>query len=323
MTVRLPDHHIGVDRGQVFEFKRIGRELSNWGRWGADDQIGTVNFITPAARAAAGRLIVSGEVVPLGIPFSAAGPQRQGANQRFNPIHRMITLPSDGASRTGQVISDDMVIMPLQAATQWDSLAHVGYDGLFYNGVPINAVNALNGASRNAITGVIELLIGRAVLLDVAGLRGQRSLEAGEEVTADDLAAAARRQMVELRAGDIVLVRTGWSQRLASGADSGYLGPRVPGLGVSCCRWLHANQVAAVATDTPFLEVRPSVEIGGDLPVHMILIRDVGMTLGEMFDLERLADSCVRLRRWEFFFSGVGLAVSGAVGTPLSPVAVL
>ncbi len=319
---------MGSDHGEAASasatFKAVGTRLRNWGRWGADDQLGTVNHLTDARRASAARLVRTGEIVELGMPFSSSGPQVCGPNQRFNPIHRMIMLPTDRESPSGQVVSDDMIIMPLQAATQWDSLAHVGYDGYFYNGVPITAVTAIGGATRNSVDHVVGRLVGRGVLLDLPSLKGVDALAPGEEVRAEDLSAAATAQDVRIEPGDIVLIRTGWYRHFLEPRDGlSYLGPRVPGLGLDCCEWLHSHEVAAVAADNPFLEVRPSPLLGSELPVHMVLIRDMGMTLGEMFNLEALAAGCSSAQRWEFLFCGVGLAVTHAVGAPVTPVAVL
>ncbi len=305
-----------------YRFKELGRRLSNWGRWGNDDELGTLNFITDERRANAARLIRTGQLVELGMPFGEHGPQT-GANGRFNPIHRMTMLPTDQATQSGQVVADDMVVMPLQCATQWDSLAHVGYDGLLYNNVPVAAVTATRGATRNSIDNVASRLVGRGVLLDIAGLKGVQSLAESQEITADDLTAAEARQEVRVGPGDIVLVRTGWYRHFLDPAlGVNYIGTEIPGLGTSCCEWLYDRQVAAVAADNQAVEVKPSVDPGAGLPVHMILIRDMGMTLGEMFNLEGLAAACASDGVWDFFFSGLGLKVENAVGSPVSPIAI-
>jgi kynurenine formamidase len=306
-----------------FAFKAVGARLSNWGRWGADDQLGTLNLLTPERRRAARDCIRTGEIVDLGMPFDAAGPQRTGMNGRFNPIHRMTIMPGDHVSASGMVVSDDMVVLPTQCATQWDSLAHIGYDGSFYNGRPYSIVTATDGASANSIDRVASRLAGRGVLLDIAGLKGVPSLGPSEEITADDLDAACERQGVAVGAGDIVLVRTGWYRYyLDEGLGVPYVGTEIPGLGVSCCPWLRDRDVAALAADNQAVEVKPSPHPDWGLPVHMILIRDMGMTLGEMFDLEGLARACAADGVWDFFFSGTGLKLTGAVGSPVSPIAI-
>ena len=120
----------------VWPHHELGKELSNWGRWGADDQIGTLNFITPEKLVSAAKLIRTGKIIDCGIPFDKNGPFPPGG-WRINPQHVFTLLPSDTASsKDGQMAADDMIIMGLQASTQWDGLAHVGYKGFFYNGVP-------------------------------------------------------------------------------------------------------------------------------------------------------------------------------------------
>jgi kynurenine formamidase len=305
-----------------FEVKRLGAALSNWGRWGAADQRGTVNFITPETRRAAASMVRSGDVLDLGMEFGVNGPQSGSA--RFNPIHSMRMLPSDRVlSDAGLVVADDVVTMPLQCATQWDGLAHVGYDGLLYNNVPASVVTASDGAPRNSIEHVVPHLIGRGVLLDVAGFRGVECLSATDEVTSDDLEAAAATQGVSLSSGDVVLVRTGWYQQFLAGDHAAFVGWKQPGLGMSTATWLHDHEVAAICVDNFAVECLPAKEPGTMLPLHMVLIRDLGMTLGEMFNLEELAVACRREGRWAFLFSGIGLKFTAAVGTPVSPVVVL
>lgn len=318
-----------------YAFKRLGAELSNWGRWGEHDEIGTVNLITPAVRRAAAALVRTGTLFDLGMPFDANGPQV--GTGRSNPVHAMTLLPSDGALfDDGLIISDDMVTMPLQCATQWDGLAHAGYDGLLYNGVPAAAITASRGATRLGLDQIVPRLIGRGVLLDIARLKGVDRLAPNEAVTADDLEAAARAQGVTVRAGDVVLFRTGWYRHFLEGDFARYVGWESAGLDLSTCRWLHEHDVAAVAGDVFAIEVaaaagatRPAAlegtvvegkEEGTSLPVHMVLIRDMGMTLGEMFNLEDLADHCAGDGTWEFLFSGIGLKITGSVGSPLTPV---
>lgn len=308
---------------EQFAFKAIGRQLSNWGRWGEDDELGTLNLLTDDCRRAAATSIRTGEIVDLGMRFAADGPQTAGINGRFNPIHRMSMLPGDGASPSGMVVSDDMVVLATQCATQWDGLSHIGYDGAFYNGRPYSIVTATGGATHNSVESTVNRIVGRGVLLDIAGLKGVSSLAPSEEITADDLEAACVQQGVEVRSGDIVLVRTGWYRYyLDPSLGVAYVGTEIPGLGVSCCEWLHDREVAALAADNQAVEVKPNPHPDWGLPVHMILIRDMGMTLGEMFDLETLARVCRADGVWDFFFNGAGLKLGAAVGSPASPVAI-
>ena len=128
-------------------FKVIGGRLSNWGRWGAEDQRGTLNLITPERIVDATHCVRTGKVFELSIPIGADGPQT-GRGGRINPLHFMTVMPTDDLHLSGGInISDDFISMPLQGATQWDSLAHVGYDDVFYNNVSVHSVMALGGAT--------------------------------------------------------------------------------------------------------------------------------------------------------------------------------
>src|SRR6202050_2388049 len=165
----------------------LGKELSNWGRWGEDDEIGTLNFVTPAKRIAAAQLVKTGKTFDLGMAFDKDGPFPPGGF-RINPVHVMTFLPSDTAGAPdGMMSADDMVMMGLQAATQWDSLAHVGYDGFFYNNVPAGGVKNVGGSTRNSFAKAVGHLISRGVLLDIARLRGVDRLEDSYEITSADL----------------------------------------------------------------------------------------------------------------------------------------
>ena len=301
-------------------FRQLGTKLRNWRRWGPEDELGTVNFMTAASRMRGVAAARSGRVIDLGMPFDSRGPQRGG--MRFNPIHRMTRLLSDGESG-GLAVADDIVIMPLQCATQWDSLAHVAYDGRAYNDMPYSAVTASEGATRNSFAKVAPHLVGRGVLLDIPALKGVSCLDRSDEVTSEDLAAAAARENIRIEQGDVVLVRTGWYQRFLAGDIDAYMGNQHPGLGLSCCSWLYDNQVAAIAADNFAVEARPSRDPDAALPVHMVLIRDMGMTLGEMFHLEELSAACAERGAFDFLLAGAGLKITGSVGSPVTPVAVL
>jgi kynurenine formamidase len=305
-------------------FREIGRQVSNWGRWGADDERGTLNYITPETVRAGAGCVRTGKVFELSLPLGSTGPQVRGDGVRFNPIHRMTMLPEDIAGPDGLIGTDDIVIMPLQCATQWDSLAHIGYDGRFYNDVEAQtAVTAMSGAVRNGIDQTLPGVVGRGVLLDIARLRGVEWILADDDpITSADLDAAAERQAVEVRTGDALLVRTGWRRKaLVEGWSVEWLRP-CPGLGLDAVRWLHERQVAALAADNPGVERLPSGLPGARLPVHCVLIRDMGLQIGEMFDLEALAEDCAADGQWDFFFSAPPLRVTGAVGSTASPIAV-
>lgn len=302
------------------DFRALGRRVSNWGRWGADDERGTLNHITPERLVAAGGLIRQGKVFDLGIPFDDQGPQPGGG--RINPVHLMSQTGDRQLFPGGFQYADDYIFMPLQGASQWDALAHVYYDGQIYNGFPASEVTVV-GAFRGAIDKIAKGVAGRGVLLDIARLKGVEWLEMGEVITPDDLEAAIERQGgVDVGAGDILLFRTGWRKKFLSDLDPKSFMAGEPGLGQACVEWLHERQVAAVCSDNWAIEVLPGENPDALLQVHCVLIRDMGMTLGEILDFEELADDCEADGVYEFFFCAPPLKVTRGVGSPINPLAI-
>jgi kynurenine formamidase len=295
--------------------------LSNWGRWGEDDQRGTLNFLTSDRLVEAARLITDGKVFELSISIGQDGPNRGG--QRWNAVHTMSLLPGERFPSHLLEVADDLISMPLQATTQWDSLAHVGYGGYLYNGVPSSEITALSGAPRNGIDKQSPGPIGRGILLDAARHRGVEWLETGDAaITAIELAEIASTQGVEVRQGDIVLVRTGWRRKAVVEGWSADWIEKNPGLHPDCAEWLHSHEVTAVCSDNHSLEVVPMIDPATVFPLHGIIIRDLGMMIGEMFDLEELSADCAADNRWDFFFCAPPLRVANGVGSPISPVAI-
>ncbi len=299
--------------------RAIGARLSNWGRWGPDDERGTTNLVTPERLVAAASLIRTGKVFDLGIAFDETGPQPGGV--RSNPTHLMAATGHGQDFPGGFRYADDYIAMPLQAATQWDGLAHVFYDDHLYNGFPSSDVTP-KGALHNGIDKQAKGVAGRGVLLDIAALKGVPWLAAGQAVTPGDLDEAAERQGVSVGPGDIVVFRTGWRRMFVETGNAKAFQGAQPGLSLACCDWLHARDVAAVCSDNAAIEVCPAEDRTTMLPVHMVLIRDMGMTLGEIFDLEELAADCAADGVWEFFFCGPPLKVSRGVGSPINPLAI-
>jgi len=304
----------------VEDIKAMGARLRNWGRWGADDERGTTNLITPEAIVTASRLVKTGKVFSLGIDLEQDGPQPGGP--RTNPMHFM-TATGDGQDYPGGFrYADDYIVMNLQAVTQWDGLGHAFYDDQIYNGYPATEINSY-GAQRNSIHQQGKGIVGRGVLLDIAALEDVDWLPAGFAIQPAHLEEAMARQGgVEVGAGDVLIFHTGWRRYWLAERNAASFQSRQPGLGFACCEWLHDRDVAAVAADNTAVEVAPYDVKGVMLPLHAILIRDMGMTLGEMFDLEELLADCYADGVWEFFFCAPVLRVKGGVGSPINPLAI-
>ncbi|MEU5837080.1 cyclase family protein [Streptomyces diacarni] len=301
-----------------YAFKEAGRELSNWGRWGEEDELGTLNLVTPRTVRQAVESVRTGRRYELSIPVGSTGPQT-GWMRRINPVHTMTVTPHDFTAPEGLVISDDFIAMPLQSGTQLDGLTHVGYDGSFYNGVPVETVAPARGATRNAIDATLPGFAGRGVLLDVAELDGGEWLEAGRALTVADLERAEEACGTRLRSGDALLVRTGWMRKGLTQGWDGWLDAE-PGLAPECAAWIHEREVAMVAADNWGVEVQPASD--GLVPLHAILIRDMGMMLGEIWNFEELAAACRTDDTWDFFLTATALRITGGVGSPVSPVAI-
>jgi kynurenine formamidase len=307
--------------------KRWGRELSNWGRWGTDDQLGTLNLLTPERVRRAASLVRSGRVISCAIDFSSDGPMpADGApgHGRFNPVLTMTQTGVDQHLPGGFQYADDELQMTLQAATQWDALAHAFYDDTMYNGWPSSLIDE-RGASVNSIYNVRHGIAGRGVLLDIARHRGVPALDDGVAIQPGELNACAAAQGVRVEVGDILLVRTGRAgraRREGSFGESFVFGP-TPGLSVRCAHWLREHDVAAVAADNIGVEVLPGEVPDALMPLHMICLRDMGLTFGEIFDLDEVAESCSQDNRWDFFFTAPPLPIVGAVGSPINPLAIL
>ena len=304
------------------------RRVSNWGRWGDDDELGTANLITPAKRLEAAACVRTGMVVSLAADFEPDTPQTK-PSYRLNPLRSMVGTGAD--VRTGRQaaygipghgFADDMVVMSLQASTQWDALSHAFYDYRMYNGRPCELVGA-KGAAANDIAVLRDRVVTRGVLADVAGHTEVETLEPGCRITVEQLEETLRAQGTEVRPGDALLVRTGqlgWTRR--TGAWERFVDHDEPGLGWDALPWLHARDVAAVAADNWAFEVVPS---GYELPLpfHAVGIVYMGLLVGEIFELDALAETCRAAGVWEFLFAAPPLPFLGAVGSPVNPLAVL
>jgi kynurenine formamidase len=302
-------------------------KLSNWGRWGPEDEIGTLNHVSPEDIVSAARLIRKGKVFAMGIPLDERGPQRGLFGGRWNPIHTMLATGTDAiAGRFDETnklrYADDAINMPVQAATHWDSLGHIFYGDKMYNGYEARLVDS-GGVHKLGIEHTRERMVGRGVLLDVARTKGVESLADGYGISNDELDATAHAEGVEVRKGDFVIVRTGQMERcLRQGDWGGYAGGDAPGVKFENCYWCQEKQIAAICSDTWGVEVRPNETDEVMQPWHWVVIPALGLTMGEIFYLKDLAEDCAQDGVYEFFFAGPPLVITGGTGSPINPLAI-
>ena len=302
-------------------FRDIAKRVNNWGRWGAEDEIGTLNLITPATVRAAVATVRTGRRFSLALPLRQQGVQTGMIPGRVNPLHTMVALNWEMFGPGAIATSDDVVTMGLQAATHWDGLGHVSHGNRLYNNRPANtAVTAHEGAVRSGVEKAGPVL-GRGVLLDVARASGVARLEPGHVVTPDDLEAAEELARTRVGAGDLVLVRTGQIQLYLGGDREAYGFPS-PGLSLHTPAWFHARDVAAVANDTLTFEIFPPEIDGLYLPVHALDLVEMGMMQGQNWNLEALAADCADDGQYAFLLSAPPEPFAGGVGAPVVPVAV-
>ena len=307
-------------------------ELSNWGRWGDDDALGTLNFVTPEATLAAAAEIQLGRSVSCAWDIVArqrdgdlfGTPQRYMLNHgqgladehRVVPPHRRADDRGFGASEFFGLVFHGLNVSHI------DALSHIFWDRRMYNGYPAELVTSQLGATRLAITDIADGVTTRGVLLDVARAKGVDWLEPGTPVTPADLEEAEVAQGVTVRSGDIVFLRTGHCRyKHAHGPAKTNAGQ--PGWHASALPWIHEREVAAIGCDTG-QDVTPSGyhKAGLNLPVHSIGISAMGLWLIDNLDLEAVGDVAAELGRWSFFLSLQPLRIEGGTGSPLNPVAI-
>jgi kynurenine formamidase len=313
------------------------QRCSNWGRWGPDDQLGTVNLITVDKVREAAALAKAGKTISLTMPYDARGPQN-GFLGRSNPhLYQLLSGPgylvgeqhnletdtlTELTKSTGQPTAgfyDDVLVMPTQSGTQWDALCHVFWRGQIYNGH--SAADAGTGGSRsNGVQNYTGKIVTRGVFVDLPAHRGVDTLEPGYAITTDDLDEYFAAKNLEIRPGDALIVRTGF-MAARRGKWGDYAGGPSPGLSLHTAPWLRDNDVAAVATDTWGIEVLPN-EIDVWQPLHVVGLAHTGLAFGEMFDLDALSEDSRADGIYEFMFVASPLPLTGASGSPVSALAI-
>ena len=290
------------------DFERWRSELSNWGRWGKDDQIGAMNLITPAKRRQAAALVREGVSVSL-----ARDADTEKAVDNPDPYEHRMIAPG----------FDRFAVAPHGVAhTHLDSLAHMDHDGVFYNGYrPDSDAVMKNGHTRNSIINLKNGIFTRGVLVDLPRLKGVPYLEPGTPIYAQDLEAWEKFAGVKVTAGDALFIRTGrWVRRAALGPfDTSRTGRRV-GPSASMIPWLRQRDIALLGSDYP-PSVAPSDLDGETGAVHDFVLVSLGVHVFDNCDLDALAEAAAARKRWDFLLTVAPLPIRGATGSPVNPIA--
>jgi kynurenine formamidase len=307
-------------------------KFRNWGRWGPEDELGTVNFITPEVIKRAAGLVRQGKVISCALPFDMHGPQT-GAFGRVNPIHSMVATGTDHVAGQQRLagfdpppfdwgFADDQITMFLQCGTQWDGLGHIFHKGKMYGDRDARLVSA-SGAARNGIQHYRDKIVTRGVLLDIARYKGVPYLQPGTPIYTEDLAGCAASEKVRVEQGDIVLVRTGDVGRRVKERNWGtFSAGDAAGISFLTVPWIYEKRIAGMASDTWGLEVRPNELPGSFQPLHLVILVNMGLLVGEIFALDELAEDCAADEVYEFLFVAPPLPITRAVGSPINPQAI-
>ena len=305
-------------QGTRADVDAMAQELSNWGRWGPDDERGALNFITPEVSAAAAALVSDGVTVSCALELA-----KTPAADNPTPVLHFMTGAGDvsdqGRLRGLEATGDGFMISPHgMANTHMDALCHILDQGKMYNGFPASDVLS-TGAERNSILAGEQGIATRGVLLDIAALKGVDWLEPGDAISVADLEAAEERQGVKVRSGDILLVRTGRDTRRESeGAWPPFDG--LAGLLMETLPWIREREVAILGCDG-VSDMIPSNVVDSPLPIHHIIITYMGIHLVDNARLGPLGEACAVRNRWEFLLTIAPLRLVGGTASPINPIA--
>jgi kynurenine formamidase len=293
------------------EFRELFDAVSNWGRWNDGGERGALNHLTPARIAAAARLVRSGTTITLSKPLETEA--RLDVPEPAD--HHMTMLPGDDGFAKDYIGVD----YHNDGHSHIDAFCHVAFDGFLFDGAPASSDTA-KGAQAGAIEVLKAGLVGRGVLLDVPRVRGVPWVEPGEHVFREDLEAAEQAQGVRVTTGDILLVRTGHTRRLAE------LGPwdtrqAKAGLHPTAASFLAERRVAALGSDGNS-DTAPSTTEGVGFPIHVLTLNAMGVHLLDYLQFEDITGHCEAVRRWEFLFAAAPLRIVGGTGSPINPTAV-
>jgi kynurenine formamidase len=318
-----PPKYTVDENGKVTGY--VNKELNNWGKWGADDEKGATNYITPQIIAKAAKLVKKGKVISLMTGLDRSAPLLRGAFDHSFTMTSSDTVLRSPILPPGLQVNDDQIVTPTHFTTHWDALGHFAWEDVHYNGFWAGGLASIVGVEHLGIQELSSTLVGRGVLLDIAKYKGVERLEPGYAITPRDLDGAAAREGVEVRSGDILVVRTGhlawWYSLIWDKSEFWKKGE--PGMSETSVPWLHKKEIAAIALDNIAAEVSPHEHPEGRMfPFHIEALRNLGIIIGELWSLEELAADCAQDKVYEFFLVAPPLKITNGVGSPINPMAI-
>lgn len=301
----------------------------NWNRWGAEDEVGSLNFLSREEVLRGTKAVQQGKVFTLQIQMGRpegdpVWPGRK-ESQRMNVMDEGYFMCDKGPLFPGGLhYADDVMFLYLQGSTQYDALGHVWCDGKLYNGY--DAKTTSGGMAKASVLPIAERgVVGRGVLIDMARHRGKEVLGHGETFNHEDLMAAAEAQGVTIEKHDVLVIRTGWiGSFYTTDRTEFYKDFLEPGLTYSpeLVSWFHDMEIPNLVTDTIANEVTVDPVSGVALPLHVALMSNLGVTFTEIAQLDELAADCAEDGQWTFLYTAAPLKVVGGSGAPVNPVVI-
>jgi kynurenine formamidase len=307
--------------------------LSNWGRWGPDDRLGTLNLVMPGCRRDAAALVREG------ISVSCAHDIDPSVMDPIHQFHRYMVMSGEGLADPHRLPhmaggtadqrwspSREYIGMVFHGplVTHLDAPSHMSWDRQTYNGYPAERINSISGAIDLPVSAMADGITTRGVLLDAAGSRGVDALEPGTAVEPQELARIESDQGSPVGPGNVVFLRTGGGFPESSTRTSGPWNWQAAksGWSASCLEWLHQRDVAVIGHDGSNDAAPSGYESAGmPAPIHVVSLVAMGLWLVDNLALEALAETCRRLGRWEFMISISALRLAGGTGSPINPIA--
>lgn len=314
ILIVIPMHGFAADSLDVTktQFDSWLQEISNWGRWGADDQLGTLNLITPEKIKAAADLVREGVTVSLALDLN-----KQADELNANPFEHTLTVATFG----GHEVAGDRYAVEYHgfAHSHIDGLPHFAHGGKMYNGFSVDTLKS-DGAQKLGIHNAKNGIVSRGVLIDMPWFKGVDYLEPTTVITVDDLEAWERKTGVTVSSGDVLLIRTGRWERVRQKGQWNFL-EAAAGSHASVAKWLKARDVAVIGSDG-VSDAMPSHVEGLANPLHELVLVGLGMLILDNLDLDAVAQAAAARERWTFMFVGAPLRVPGGTGSPLNPLAI-